>query len=208
MIPVAPRPWAWGWNLAVLGSTPVNPPVSGNTITPSVELELNIFPGNGVGGMGYSVNTKGASANGTSGKRHFNEYSRGCDHLLRQWADGSDLLKRSQRGDVCHERERRKPYSGFRHEYCPGWFHRLLRRDLGPPDHHELQLREPGDPAPIAPNGNNVVVSWPGSIAGYTLQESSSLTSVNWVNVTNLSNLVNGQNEVIVPNIAPTCIIG
>jgi hypothetical protein len=43
------------------------------------------------------------------------------------------------------------------------------------------------------------VISWPGVITGYTLQRSSSLTSPDWVNLTNAVNVVNGQNQVVVP---------
>jgi hypothetical protein len=50
-----------------------------------------------------------------------------------------------------------------------------------------------GEPAPeprlsIARNGNLVVVSWPAEVIGFTLQQSSSLTSGAWENVTGLTN--------------------
>lgn len=44
---------------------------------------------------------------------------------------------------------------------------------------------------------NNPVITWPGSLANYQLQSSSSLSSPNWTAVTNVPVLVNGQNTVI-----------
>ena len=51
----------------------------------------------------------------------------------------------------------------------------------------------------ILTDGTNVMVAWPATIAGYTLQESSSMNSPNWMNVTNAPVTVHGTNEVIVP---------
>jgi predicted component of type VI protein secretion system len=46
---------------------------------------------------------------------------------------------------------------------------------------------------------NTVVVTWPGVIAGYVLQQNHKLNTTNWANVTNLDSVVNGQHQVIVP---------
>lgn len=48
---------------------------------------------------------------------------------------------------------------------------------------------------------NTVVLSWPAPSTGFVLQENSSLVTTNWVNVTNVVNVVGGQNEV---NLLPT----
>ena len=48
---------------------------------------------------------------------------------------------------------------------------------------------------------NSVIVMWPTSLTGYVLEQNASLGITNWVANTNLVNVVNGTNEVIV---APT----
>ena len=48
-------------------------------------------------------------------------------------------------------------------------------------------------------NGANALISWPGAIGGCVLQRNSSLATTNWVNATNAANLVNGQNQVVAP---------
>jgi hypothetical protein len=53
--------------------------------------------------------------------------------------------------------------------------------------------------AQIAPNSPNAIISWPNVIPGYTLQESSSITSPSWVNVPNTVIETNGMFEVTVP---------
>jgi hypothetical protein len=46
---------------------------------------------------------------------------------------------------------------------------------------------------------NTAVISWAAAAGGFTLQQNSDLSTTNWVNVTNLETVVNGQNQVIVP---------
>jgi hypothetical protein len=46
---------------------------------------------------------------------------------------------------------------------------------------------------------NTVVLFWPGGNYGYTLQMNSNLSTANWVNVTNPVNVVGGQNQVVIP---------
>ena len=57
-------------------------------------------------------------------------------------------------------------------------------------------------PAPllsIQPTSTNaVVLSWPASSTGYTLQQTSDLTAADWASVTNKPAVVNGHNQVIV----------
>jgi hypothetical protein len=58
--------------------------------------------------------------------------------------------------------------------------------------------------AQIQLNSPNAVISWPNFIPGYTLQESSSLTSPSWVNVPNPTIETNGMFEVTVPTSGQT----
>lgn len=51
----------------------------------------------------------------------------------------------------------------------------------------------------LSATGTNIVIAWPGSIAGYLLQQSGDLTATNWVNVTNLDTVVNGAHQISVP---------
>ncbi len=189
-----------GGDLAVAGSAPGNPPVSGNTIIPSVELELNIYPGNGVGGMGYAVATNGVIgqttppgsvvltnipvdvtiyyANGQMALTFSNEIS------------GATYNSSVNVGDITKVLGTNTALVGFTGSYGGDYSIQTIT------NFSFVSLAN----AAIAPNGNNVVVSWPDSIAGYSLQQSASLASGNWVNVTNPVTVVNGQNEVIVPN--------
>ncbi len=53
--------------------------------------------------------------------------------------------------------------------------------------------------ASIQPSSKTVVISWPSIVLGYGVQESPSLSTPNWVNVTNQVSVVSGLNEVTVP---------
>lgn len=54
-------------------------------------------------------------------------------------------------------------------------------------------------PAAIEVRSGAAVISWPGAVTGYGLQQNSDLTTTNWVNVTNAVVLTNGLNEVTLP---------
>jgi hypothetical protein len=45
---------------------------------------------------------------------------------------------------------------------------------------------------------NTIIVAWPASSDGFTLQQNSNLGTTNWVNVPNAVNPVGGENQVIV----------
>jgi len=48
-------------------------------------------------------------------------------------------------------------------------------------------------------NRTNAVLSWPGAVTGYVLQQNANLTTTHWSNVTNSASLVNGQQQTTVP---------
>jgi hypothetical protein len=48
----------------------------------------------------------------------------------------------------------------------------------------------------IAPSGTNVVLSWASPPGGFELQRNSNLTTTNWLTVTNIPTVTNGQNQV------------
>jgi hypothetical protein len=188
-----------GGDLAVLGSTPANPPVSGNTITPSVELELNIFPGNGVGGIGYSFETNGVI--GQTAAPGSVSLTNGPVDVSIYYANGQMALTFSNEvnaatystilnvGNITRILGTNTALVGFTGSYGGDYSTQTITNFTF------MSLATEA----IQTSGNHAVVSWPASIAGYTLQESSSLNSGNWINVTNPVNVVNGQNEVIVP---------
>lgn len=45
----------------------------------------------------------------------------------------------------------------------------------------------------------NVLISWPASATGFTLQKNSNLNTTNWTAVTQTTNVVNGTNFVTIP---------
>jgi hypothetical protein len=51
----------------------------------------------------------------------------------------------------------------------------------------------------IAQVGGTAIISWPASFSGFVLQENSDLSSTNWLDVTNVVDVANGQNEVALP---------
>ena len=53
--------------------------------------------------------------------------------------------------------------------------------------------------AAIQLSGTNALISWPGVTGGYVLQQNADLTTTNWVNVTKPSIVTNGQNQVTLP---------
>jgi hypothetical protein len=51
----------------------------------------------------------------------------------------------------------------------------------------------------LSASGNSVVIAWPGSISGYVLQQNANLSTTNWVTVTNLDSVVDNLHQVAVP---------
>jgi hypothetical protein len=45
---------------------------------------------------------------------------------------------------------------------------------------------------------DTLLLSWPAASTGFALQQTSALDTANWLTVTNVINIVNGQNQVIV----------
>jgi len=54
-------------------------------------------------------------------------------------------------------------------------------------------------PQAIQLSSTNAVITWPGVVLGFQLQQSTNLTTGAWANVTNADVIVNGQHQVIVP---------
>ncbi|MGH7980515.1 MAG: hypothetical protein ACREE6_14155, partial [Limisphaerales bacterium] len=186
---------AGGGDLAYDGNAPGT---SGAVITPSVALELNIFPGNGVGGMGYSVNTNGGIGPTTPP---------GSVVLTNVPVDVTILYANGQMAITFSNEILGNTYSTAVSVNIPG----TLGSNLGyvgftgsfGGDYSTQTITNfifVGLPSEaIVLNKTNAVVSWPANIPGYVLQQSSSVNSGNWMNVTNSLNYLNGTNVVIVP---------
>jgi hypothetical protein len=54
-------------------------------------------------------------------------------------------------------------------------------------------------PETIQLTSTSSLISWPGAVQGYLLQENSNLTSGTWITVTNPTAVINGTNQVITP---------
>jgi hypothetical protein len=54
----------------------------------------------------------------------------------------------------------------------------------------------------IVSSGTNVVTSWPASVVGYRLQQNFLLTTTNWVTLTNVPTVVQGENQITLPSTA------
>lgn len=185
-----------GGNLAYNGNAPGT---SGAVITPSVALELNIFPGNGVGGMGYSVNTNGGIGPTTSP---------GSVVLTNVPVDVTIYYANGQMAITFSNEVLGYTYSTNMSVNIPGTlganmayvgFTGAFGGDVATQTITNFTFVSVPSEA-IALNGTNAVVSWPAYIPGYTLQQNSSVNSGNWINVTNPLNYVNGTNVVVTPS--------
>ena len=61
-------------------------------------------------------------------------------------------------------------------------------------------VQTPGAPfLTISAASPNVLISWPASASGFTLQKNSNINTTNWTSVSQSTNVVNGTNVVTVP---------
>jgi hypothetical protein len=168
-------------------------------ITPSWELELNIYVGAG-GGMGYSVNTNGGiGPNTLPGSVNF--ASGDPIGITVYYANGGMALTFTDAvthtsfstnlnvGNLTQVAGGSTAYIGF--SGATGGSSALQTIS----NFSFVSLATEA----IQLNGTNVLITWPGAISGYALQQNSDLTTTNWVNVTNLDSVVNGLHQVIVP---------
>ncbi|HEV2456628.1 MAG TPA: hypothetical protein VGY98_20365, partial [Verrucomicrobiae bacterium] len=170
-------------------------------ITPSAALELNIYPGNSFGGTGYSF-----GYNGGIGQNTFPgsvNLTNGAVDVSMVYADGQIALSLSNElstatfstnlvvGDITQDLAADTAYVGFTGSFGGDNSVQTISnfKFISIP------------PQAIQVSGNNAVITWPGSIVGnYTIQENSSLTTTNWVNMTNsIPAFINGLNQATVP---------
>jgi hypothetical protein len=175
-------------------------------ITPSIELELNLFTGNNQK-IGYLVETNGLTgANGANGNylapgnvminsgdpisitvNYANpQLTLTFTDAVAQTAFVTNIIV----GDLTQLLGTNAAYIGF------------TGADGGVSSVQTISdfsfLSYPS--AAITANGANLSVTWPGGTPGYVLQQNPDLTTTNWVNVTEQPILTNGLSQVTTSN--------
>lgn len=176
-----------------------------NPITPSIELELNLFTGNGQI-AGYTVLTNGLTgAAGANGNYHApgNVQINNGDpiNITMYYANGQMALTFTDAvaatsfttnlnvGDLAQIMGTNAAYVGF------------TGSDGGSTSVQTISnfsfVSIP--PAAIQFNSGSVFISWPVSAPGFALQQNSDLTTANWLNVRNPVLSTNGVNQITAP---------
>lgn len=174
-------------------------------ITPSVELEMNLFTGNGQS-VGYTVLTNGLTcASGANGNYHppggINVASGDPINVTVNYAGG--LLALTFTDAVAN--------ASFTTNLAVGDLTQLLGTNSAwvgftGADGGSTSIQTISDfsfasipSLAIQANAEGFQISWPESAPGFTLQQNMALTTFNWSNVTNSAVLTNGRNEVLIP---------
>jgi len=183
-----------------------------NPITPSIELELNLFTGGGAA-LGYTVLTNGlTAAGGTNGNYHapgslqINSgdpiniaVSYANQQMMLTFTDAvahTSFATNLNVGDLTQIVGTNAAYIGF------------TGADGGSTSIQTISnfsfLSIP--PVAIQPDGSgNVLVSWSSAAPGYIVQRNPDLTGTNWVNVSNDTIVTNGFYQVTEPENASNC---
>jgi hypothetical protein len=168
-------------------------------ITPSCELEFNIYSGSGTG-LGYSLDTDGTIGDnkepgpinlgsgdpiGVSMYYAQGEMSLMFTDSVAQTSFSTNLVV----GSIPNIVKGSTAYVGF------------TGSDGGANSVQTISnftfVSIP--PESIQLSSGSSLITWPGTIQGYQLQESTNLLSGSWVNVTNPTTVVNGTNQVTTP---------
>jgi hypothetical protein len=173
-------------------------------ITPSLELEMNLFTGNGQS-VGYTVLTNGLTgASGANGNYHppggINVASGDPINITIHY--GNDVMALTFTDAVAN--------AYFTTNLTVGDLAQLLGTNSGwvgftGADGGSTSIQTISHfsfasiPAIVVhPNTGNVQISWAGDTPGFTLQQNTVLSTSNWLNVTNTAILTNGVNQVII----------
>ncbi|HEX3623822.1 MAG TPA: immunoglobulin domain-containing protein [Verrucomicrobiae bacterium] len=174
-------------------------------ISPSIELEFNLFTGNGQT-VGYTVLTNGLTgASGANGNYHApgNVNVAGGDpiNVTLNYANGQMALTFTDA--VAH--------ASFNTNLMVGDLTQLLGTNAAwvgftGTDGGSTSIQTISNfsftsipTAAIQSTAGNILLSWPGATPGFTLQQNGDLTTSNWVNATNSVGLTNSLNQVAVP---------
>ena len=173
-----------------------------NPITPSVELELNLYSGGGQN-MGYTVLTNGLTGSGGSNGNYkspgsVNFKSGDPINVTVNYANGQMALAFTDTvvnasfttnlnvGDFTQILGTNTAYVGYTGSDGGSTSIQTIKNSSF------VSLPT----ADIQVNGANLIIFWPGACPGFILQQNSNIATTNWVNVTSQSILVNGQNQV------------
>jgi len=170
------------------------------TIVPSVALQFNIFPGNGVGGMGYAIGYNGNI--GSTAVPGSVSLTNGPVDVSMYYASGQLALTLSNEvnaatfstnlavGDITGILGSQTAYVGFTASYGG---------DTSVQTIQNFQFISIPITA-INLTGTNALLSWSGAIVGnYGVLQNTNLLTTNWLSLTNQSVLTNNLNQVIVP---------
>lgn len=176
-----------------------------NGITPSIELELNLFTGNGQN-AGYTVLTDGLNgASGANGNYHapgnVNIASGDPVNITMNYANGVMALTFTDA----------VAGTSFTTNLTVSDLTQLLGTNTGRvgftgADGGSTSIQTISNfsfasipPAAIQSAAGNVLISWPNGAPGFTVQENPNLITSNWVTVTNAAILTNSFNQVTIP---------
>jgi hypothetical protein len=179
-----------------VGATSPAAPAGTSPIKPSVELELNIYSGNGLGGVGIALGTNGSVSNVTSTLPvvinngdvinvaltylggvltvNLSDPTAGTQFTMKTNVNIPAIVGGSS------------AYVGFTGS-TGGSASSQLISDFSFQSIPQLTIR---------PVGGQAVVTWPTDVGDFVLQETPSLAPTNWVTVTNIPATINGSNSV------------
>jgi hypothetical protein len=174
-------------------------------ITPSVELELNLYTGNGQN-VGYTVLT-----NGLTGAAGANGNYRAPGNVQINSGDPINITVNYANGQMALNFMDAVAHTSFTTNLNVGDLTQVVGTNTAfvgftGADGGSTSIQTISNfsftsipPAAIQLNGTNILVSWTGGAPGYTLQQNANLTTANWLNVTNQNILTNGLNQVTIP---------
>ena len=186
-----------GSGLGVGATSPALPPGT-SPITPSVELEFNIYAANGIGGVGIALGTNGTIPDVTSTLPVVInsgdaigvtlEYLSGVLTLNLTDSVAGVQYTMTTNVNIPAIVGTNAAYVGFTGSTGGSAAYQTIT-DFS---FQSIPLLA------IQPSGNQTVLSWPTDVGNFTLQKTASLTAPNWVAVTNVSVTVGNQNQVTV----------
>lgn len=186
-----------GSGLGVGATSPVTP-VGTSPITPSVEVEFNIYAANGLGGVGISVCTNGNVTNVVSTSPVVLnsgdiinvdlEYLAGVLTIDLTDSTAGTEFTMTENVNIPATVGGTTAYVGFTGSTGGSASSQAI-----------TDFNFESIPAlTIKPSGNQTILSWPTDAGYFVLQTASSLTTPNWTSVTNIPITVGSQNQITV----------
>lgn len=172
---------------------------SSPAVTPSVELEFNIYSGNNLGGVGLSFNTNGAVGPVTSTApvvlnsgdviNAVVTYMNGVARVALTDTSANATYTASASVNIPAVLGTNIAYVGFTGS-DGGSKSTQVVSDFGFVNIVTLSAQV---------SGSNLVLTWPADTGGYVVEQSPSVGQPNWTPVSQTPVIVNGQNQITVP---------